>query len=248
MTPKQSLKRTAITLKHHIRVRLRHRDETHLFLKRTISAQIHFYSAILFFFSCLYLTYLCLNKSPLEFYSAIGFGVASVLLFSASAFMHFMVDGFRVSKTLERILEDTDKIAIYFLIASTYTAIAAKPLTDPLRTRIILAVWSIAVFGIFYTIFRTRLPRLLASRFVLTAQFLAMGWLVVFFISDLLKALTTLQFSFIIIGGLFYSVGAISYALERPRISKYIGFHEIWHTFVTLGSLSFLVTIILIYS
>lgn len=248
MKPKSTLNRSTLNIKHHIRVRKRFNDQRDLFLKRTIAAQIHLFSALIFFFFSLLLGYLCFNRPALEFYSALGFGAASVALFSASSFMHFMVDGFRVSKKFERILEDVDKIAIYFLIASTYTAIAAKPLTDPLRTRITVIIWSIAIFGILYTIFRTRLPRLLAHRFVLTAQFLAMGWVVVFFIKDLVQGLSPSQLAFIFIGGIFYSIGAVSYALQWPRISKYFGFHEIWHSFVSLGSFSFLITIILIYT
>ena len=40
----------------------------------------------------------------------------------------------------------------------------------------------------------------------------------------------------LVLGGLFYSVGGVVYALKKPNLSKYFGFHELWHVFVLLGS------------
>ena len=40
------------------------------------------------------------------------------------------------------------------------------------------------------------------------------------------------------LGGLFYTVGAVIYALKRPNPSHHVGFHELWHLFVLAGSLA----------
>jgi len=54
----------------------------------------------------------------------------------------------------------------------------------------------------------------------------------------------------IAIGGLFYSVGAIFYALKRPgREAKYFGFHELFHIFVLAAWISQYIAIsVAIYS
>jgi hemolysin III len=63
-----------------------------------------------------------------------------------------------------------------------------------------------------------------------------MGW------SILLDSPAMLRFSvggrvFLILGGVFYTVGAVIYAIKKPNISKKFGFHELFHVFVMLGSL-----------
>jgi hemolysin III len=55
----------------------------------------------------------------------------------------------------------------------------------------------------------------------------------------LIKALGLEGFLWILIGGLFYTFGAVIYALKKPNPwPRYFGFHEIFHIFVMLGSLS----------
>lgn len=65
-----------------------------------------------------------------------------------------------------------------------------------------------------------------------------MGWLVIFFIVPITKVLSLNGFMWLLLGGIFYTLGGVIYALKWPKInSKLFGFHEIFHIFVMLGSL-----------
>jgi hemolysin III len=241
------LHRHKIRLRHHIRIRRRHDHHLPLLLKRTVAAQIHGWAAIGSIGAMIALIGLTYSHGWQHVLSVSVFGISAVLLFSASAFMHFCTDGYRVSKKFERLLENTDKFFIHILIAGTYTAIIDIALKDPLRTNMFLAVWGVAIMGITYTMTYDYLPKFLQSRILYTSQFLAMGWLCLFCISEIMAAFSASQVFWTFAGGGLYSVGAVIYALERPNFIKYFGYHEIWHTLVVLGCLSFFVVVFLKY-
>ena len=66
-----------------------------------------------------------------------------------------------------------------------------------------------------------------------TAMYLLMGWQVMFFIKPLLKAISTEGMTYLVAGGVFYTVGAILYSIKKMPYN-----HAIFHVFVLLGSLS----------
>ena len=70
-----------------------------------------------------------------------------------------------------------------------------------------------------------------------------MGWVVIIAIYPMIIVFKEQQMShslyWLLAGGLFYTIGAIIYGLKWPPIkNKYFGFHEIFHIFVMLGSLT----------
>jgi hemolysin III len=89
-----------------------------------------------------------------------------------------------------------------------------------------------------------------APRWLYVANYLLLGWVAVFYTPALYRAGGLWVLLPIAIGGLFYSVGAIFYALKRPgREAKYFGFHELFHIFVLAAWISQYVAIsVAIYS
>jgi hemolysin III len=153
--------------------------------------------------------------------SAAGVYFASaVLLFGNSAFYH-RLNWKPFAKTL---LKRIDHANIFLLIAGTYTPISASGLVAEKGTILLILVWSIALVGIGFRVFWINAPR-----WLYVPMYLGLGWIASLYVVDLFAA-SWLMMTLVIVGGLFYTVGAIIYALKRPNPSpKHFGFHEIFH-------------------
>lgn len=160
------------------------------------------------------------------------YGGALVLLYSASTLYHSL----NVTERALRRLKRLDHIAIFVLIAGTYTPVALVTLRaeHPAWGWAVLgAVWAFALAGAAF-----KLLWLSAPRWLYTGLYLLMGWLALAAIYPLSRALPPGGLAWLALGGLFYTVGAVIYALKRPNLSRHVGFHELWHLFVLAGSLA----------
>lgn len=157
------------------------------------------------------------------------FGAALVLLYSASAVYHLLRVPEKVNDWLRRI----DHMMIYVLIAGTYTPVCLIGLTGAWGLNMLITVWALAAAGIIMTVVWFGAPRWLT-----TAIYLLMGWLVVFAFYPLIYSLPVGGITWLAIGGLLYTVGAVVYGCKWPKInSQWFGFHEIFHLFVIAGSM-----------
>ena len=173
--------------------------------------------------------------SPVPLIGAVIFGLSLIALYSASTIYHY------VNTTKQHIvrLRKLDHAMIYVLIACTYTPITLIYLDKPYGYIFTSIIWAIAILGIIVKLLWLNAPRLLS-----TAFYLLLGWAVVF---DF-KSFHAVPFNcmlLIAIGGIFYSVGAILYVLKWPNISRSWGFHELFHIFIMLGSISHFLAIFL---
>lgn len=158
------------------------------------------------------------------------FGIALVLMFTASAAYHLLPLSPGGTRTLRRV----DHIMIYILIAGTYTPLCLIPLWGLWGWSLLAGIWALAAAGI---VMATRW--LNAPRWLTTAIYVIMGWLVVIAVAPLLRTVPPGGLEWLLIGGLFYTVGAVIYATRRPNpVPGVFGFHEIWHLFVLAGGLS----------
>lgn len=164
------------------------------------------------------------------------FGVSLILLYTASSVYHLVISSEDVIKFLRKL----DHSMIYVLIAGTYTPICIICLNGNLKWYILTAIWSMAIAGILFKMLWFNLPRWISTVF-----YIAMGWFVVFFISPVSKFLTHGGMTFLVMGGILYTLGGIIYATKWPKLHfKMFGFHEIFHIFILLGSLSHYICII----
>ena len=158
------------------------------------------------------------------------FSVSLILLYGTSSLYHLLP----LSERGIAILRRLDHIMIFMLIAGTYTPICIIALHGAWGWSLFGAVWGFAIAGVFIKMYWLNAPRPLY-----TGIYLAMGWMVIVAIYPLINALPTGALIWLAIGGLFYSCGAIIYALKRPNIIPGVfGFHELWHLFVIAGSFS----------
>jgi hemolysin III len=181
-----------------------------------------------------------LSKSSLKFAVAI-YSLTAILLFSVSAVYH------RVpwSPAKKKIWRRFDHANINLLIAGSYTPFAVTLLEGRDRTILLSVVWVGAAAGVAMRVFWLGAPR-----WLYVANYLLLGWVAVAYMPQLYRAGGLWILLPIIIGGLFYSIGAIFYALKRPgRDAKYFGFHELFHIFVLAAWISQYVAIsVAIYS
>ncbi len=156
------------------------------------------------------------------------YGASLILMYSASSVYHSL----NISDKGIRVLKKIDHIMIYLLIAGSYTPICLVPLRGIWGWTIFGIVWGIAVAGIFIKIFFINM-----SQWISTGIYLLMGWLCMIAIVPLVKSVQPGCMTWLVAGGIFYSVGAIIYGLEPPDAKPGIlGFHEVWHFFVLAGS------------
>lgn len=155
------------------------------------------------------------------------YGASMVLLFSASATYHLV----QTTPQREEWLRKFDHIAIFLLIAGTYTPVCLVALTGGWRWGLLIPIWVIAAAGTIFKLVWVRSPRWMTA-----IIYVIMGWLGVIGVAQLLKALPVAAVGWLLLGGLLYTGGSVIYALKKPNlIPGVFGFHEIWHLFVTAG-------------
>jgi hemolysin III len=156
------------------------------------------------------------------------YGTTLILLYGASTLYHMLP----VSERPLRALRTLDHIAIYFLIAGTYTPIALVTLHNELGWVLLTAVWLIAVAGIPFKLFFLDAPVWLS-----TSIYLAMGYLALVAVVPLARVVPISGLLWLVAGGMAYTVGAVIYTRQRPNpFPGRFGHHEIWHLLVLAGS------------
>lgn len=151
-----------------------------------------------------------------------------LLLYAASTLYHMLP----LSERPLRALRTLDHIAIYFLIAGTYTPVALITLHGRMGWGLLAVVWLIALAGIPFKIFFLDAPVWLS-----TATYLTMGYLALVAIVPLSRAVSMNGLLLLVAGGLSYTVGALIYSSECPDpFPGRFGHHEIWHLLVLAGS------------
>ncbi len=160
--------------------------------------------------------------------SAIVFGVALLLLYTASTLYHAIQHP--VAKGRLKVF---DHCAIYLLIAGTYTPFTLIGLRGPWGWGLFAAIWTLAVFGVIFKLFYTGRFKLLS-----TVIYIAMGWLVLVAIKPMLNSLDAWTLGWLLAGGLSYTMGTWFYHRESVPYS-----HAIWHMFVIGGSVCHFVSV-----
>lgn len=160
----------------------------------------------------------------------------SILIYSASLFGLFFASGLyhgaTVSARASGVLRKIDHSAIYLLIAGTYTPFCMMILTGAWRWGILALIWSLAAAGIVLKVFIINTPRWLTA-----GIYVVMGWLGIIAGGEILGRMTTVSFSWLLAGGIIYTLGAVIYITKRGNLLPGVfGFHELWHLFVLMGA------------
>jgi hemolysin III len=156
------------------------------------------------------------------------FGLSLVALYTASTLYHLLP----LSPAGVARLRRLDHVAIFVLIAGTYTPFCLLALDGAWRWGLLALVWALALCGVLLKVLWMGGPRWLS-----VVLYLGMGWVAVVAAPALLQAVPVGGMAWVFAGGLIYSVGALVYGFKRPNpIPGVFGFHELWHLFVVAGS------------
>lgn len=198
-------------------------------LREPISSLTHLLAAVFSFIGLITLVYFGWGDFQ-KLITFIIYGLSLILMFSASGTYHMVIARDSIILNLRKL----DHSAIYLLIAGTYTPICIYFFSGFWQFGMLAIIWSLALIGIIVKLFLINAPR-----WITAGVYLIMGWLAIMGVQEILRTMPTAAIIWLVIGGLFYSLGAIIYITKFMNfIPGKFGFHEVWHVFVILGALS----------
>ena len=153
------------------------------------------------------------------------FGASVILLYAVSSAYHAVSYA-----PARRILQKLDHMAIYFLIAGSYTPfclVSLRPDHPVLAWSIFGVEWAATVVGVFFKIWT-------AGKFKIfsTVAYVVMGWMAILAIVPLIRSLHGMGTMWLMVGGASYTLGSVAYVLDRLPYM-----HMVWHLFVLAGTI-----------
>jgi hemolysin III len=168
------------------------------------------------------------TQSPRHIIAFAIFGLSLVGLYAASALYHSLTIG---PLGLDRLLR-LDCTMVYILIAGSYTPFCLVAFTGPWRWGLLITIWTLAIVGSFL-----KLRMMDAPVWLSTGIYIGMGWLALVAAPAFFATVPLPGILWVIAGGLVYTIGAVVFALERPKLRPGVfGAHALWHVFVIGGS------------
>jgi hemolysin III len=156
------------------------------------------------------------------------YGVSLIILYLASTLYHNSKNPVKRSK-----LNIFDHAAIYVLIAGSYTPFTLVTLHGTIGWVLFGLVWGAALAGVIFKLFFIGKYDKLS-----TIMYVLMGWMALIAAKPLYENLSSQGLFWLVMGGIFYTVGAVFYAQNKMKFN-----HAIFHVFVLLGSLSHFISI-----
>lgn len=156
------------------------------------------------------------------------FGASLIILYGASTLYHSAK-----KSCLRKKLNIVDHAAIYILIAGSYTPFTLVTLNGTIGWVIFAITWGLALAGVILKCFFTGRYDLIS-----TIMYVGMGWIIIFAIQPLIQALPEKGLYWLVAGGIFYTLGAILYSIEKLKFN-----HALFHLFVLIGSFCHFITV-----
>jgi hemolysin III len=170
-----------------------------------------------------------LSTKPGATLSTAIYSVTICTLFGTSALYHRRVWSARGYQVMRRL----DHAMIFIFIAGTYTPFSVLLLSGTTRITILAVVWGGALVGI---VLKVLYPH--TSRWVFAPLYIALGWVAVAVLPQLLARGGVAAFVLLVAGGLWYTGGAVCFALRRPNPWPTVfGHHEIFHACTVIAAL-----------
>lgn len=163
------------------------------------------------------------------------FGVSLILLYSASATYHLAIASDKIIAFLRRL----DHSMIFILIGGSYMPFCLLALHGVTRIFFTSLIVALTLGGVLFKMIWFKCPR-----WISTGLYIGMGWMAIFVIYPLYSSISLSGIIWLLSGGILYTLGGIIYATKPKFLTfKHIGFHEIFHIFILLGSLSHFICI-----
>ena len=148
--------------------------------------------------------------------------------FGASALYHRVTWTPRARLWMRRL----DHAGVYLLIAGTYTPVSLLVLRGNWRPVVLTIVWVGAAAAIVLKFVWVAAPKWLAA-----AIGIALGWVAVVALPQLIAHLDPAAVVLLVVGGLTYTAGALVYARRRPDpMPSVFGYHELFHALTIVAA------------
>ena len=158
------------------------------------------------------------------------FGATLILLYTASTLYHSVPGG-----PAKQVFRTLDHIAIFLLIAGTYTPFTLLALPGAWGWGLFATIWTLAILGS-----AADLGMLKRYRKAAVIMYVLMGWVAVVAIEPLRENVQTGGLVLMFAGGVAYTAGVPFYVSRRMPYG-----HAIWHLFVLAGSVLHYLSILL---
>jgi hemolysin III len=157
------------------------------------------------------------------------YALSVAALFGTSALYH-RVDWRRLGA--RRWMRRLDHTMIFVLIAGSYTPFGLLVLHGTLGAAIMLTAWCGALVGVMFKLVWIDAPGWLGA-----ATYIAIGWIAVVALPELVNRLGIVAVGVLALGGVLYSTGAVIHARKRPDpVPNVFGYHELFHLLVILAA------------
>ncbi len=153
------------------------------------------------------------------------FGFSMIFLYAISSAYHTVT-----YLPAKRVLHVMDHMAIYVLIAGSYTPfclVTLRPEHPALAWTVFGIEWGMALAGIFFKIRTTG-----RFRYLSTSAYVIMGWVALAAIVPLIRSLHGLGTMWLATGGALYTLGCVFYLWKSLPYA-----HMVWHLFVLAGTI-----------
>ncbi len=167
------------------------------------------------------ITLAAITHDPWKIVSCSVYGATMIFLYGFSTLYHSLRGPSKL------FFQKLDYIAIYLMIAGSYTPFTLVTLREQQGWWLFGATWGLAIFGITQEIVRKSQTRRLSL-----VIYVIMGWLAMLVIKPMWQSMGTASLIWLILGGLFYTVGIIFFIFDN----RWKHAHGIWHLFVLAGS------------
>ena len=170
-----------------------------------------------------------LADGALPRFAAWVYGMALVAMFGASALYHRYPFKTAARRVWARRL---DHSTIFLFIAGTYTPFALLAFEGTITWIVLATVWFGAALGLVLNFVWLDAPK-----WVSVLAYIAVGWVGVITIPQMLSGVGLPGSVLVMIGGVLYTVGAVVYATHRPNpFPATFGYHEVFHALVVAAA------------
>lgn len=164
------------------------------------------------------------------------YGATVLGMFGVSALYHRR---WWVSLRVRAWMKRLDHSMIFLFIAGTYTPFTLLSMPPSSGYPVLAVVWGGAIAGVALKLLWPHAPRWLG-----TPIYIALGWVAVFVLPDLLHHAGAAALALLLVGGALYTLGAIFYATRWPDPWPHVfGHHEFFHAATVLAAISHYIAI-----